>query len=127
MVYKLQSRLHRDRHDAGPSVSFPVGQFTGGEMVFPQLNTKLQYVFWHESLKSLTRSRYSPGDFCIFYSSTIYHKVAPFIPLPQTTDQAANNITPGRIGSVFFFPKEQSRDSGGKAEEMGLQDRLWKE
>jgi hypothetical protein len=28
----------------GPSVSFPVGQFTGGEMVFPQLDLKLQYV-----------------------------------------------------------------------------------
>jgi hypothetical protein len=44
VVYKLQGRLHRDRHDVGPSVSFPVGQFTGGEMVFPQLDLKLQYV-----------------------------------------------------------------------------------
>jgi len=42
LVYKLQGRLHKDRHDVGPSVSFPVGQFTGGEMVFPQLNVKLQ-------------------------------------------------------------------------------------
>jgi hypothetical protein len=49
--------------------------------------------------------RYSPGDFCIFYSSTIFHKVAPFVPLPQTPEQAADNITPGRIGNVFFFPK----------------------
>jgi hypothetical protein len=119
MVYKLQSRLHRDRHDAGPSVSFPVGQFTGGEMVFPQLNTKLQYVFWHESLKSLTHSRYSPGDFCIFYSSTIYHKVAPFVPLPQTTDQAASNITPGRIGTVFFFPKNSLEILEGKPKRWG--------
>lgn len=42
VVYKLQGRLHRDRHDCGPSVSFPVGQFVGGEMIFPQLNVKLQ-------------------------------------------------------------------------------------
>lgn len=42
VVYKLQGRLHRDRHDVGPSVSFPVGQYAGGEMVFPQLNVKLQ-------------------------------------------------------------------------------------
>jgi hypothetical protein len=49
IVYKLQGRLHRDRHDVGPSVSFPVGQFTGGEMIFPQLNTKLQYVFSREA------------------------------------------------------------------------------
>lgn len=50
--------------------------------------------------------RYAPGDFCIFFSSAIYHKVAPFSPLPQTAEQAALNITPGRIGSVFFFPKQ---------------------
>ena len=42
IIYKLQGRIHKDRHDVGPSVSFPVGQFTGGEMVFPQLDTKLQ-------------------------------------------------------------------------------------
>jgi len=45
VVYKLQGRLHKDRHDMGPSVSFPVGQFTGGVMVFPQLDTKLQWIF----------------------------------------------------------------------------------
>jgi len=45
IVYKLQSRLHKDRHDVEPSVSFPVGQFTGGEMVFLQLDIKLQWVF----------------------------------------------------------------------------------
>lgn len=41
IVYKLQGKLHKDRHDYGPSASFPVGLFTGGEMKFPQLQTKL--------------------------------------------------------------------------------------
>jgi hypothetical protein len=45
IIYKLQGRLHKDRHDVGPSVSFPVGQFSRGEMLFPQLKTKLQCVF----------------------------------------------------------------------------------
>lgn len=35
----------------------------------------------------------------------IYHKVAKFYPKEQTVAQAAQQITPGRIGSVFFFPK----------------------
>jgi hypothetical protein len=115
VIYKLQGRLHKDRYDVGPSVSFPVGQFTGGEMLFPQLNLKLQWVQLDYILEFLnTCCRYSPGDFCIFYSSFIYHKVAPFTPLPQTSAQAAENITPGRIGSVFFFPKNSLRILEGK-------------
>jgi hypothetical protein len=42
IIYKLQSKLHRDKNDAGPSASFPVGYFDGGEMLFPQLGTKLR-------------------------------------------------------------------------------------
>jgi hypothetical protein len=48
--------------------------------------------------------RYRPGDVCIFFSSIIYHKVSRFYPSKQTPTQAEENITPGRIGSVFFFP-----------------------
>lgn len=44
IIYKLQSRLHKDRHDFGPSVSFGVGRYTGGEMLFPQFGTKLLFV-----------------------------------------------------------------------------------
>jgi hypothetical protein len=44
IMYKLQGQLHKDRHDVGPSVSFPVGQYSGREMIFPQLNVKLQCV-----------------------------------------------------------------------------------
>jgi hypothetical protein len=41
VVYKLQSKLHNDGNDVGPSASFPVGSFEGGEMLVPQLKTKL--------------------------------------------------------------------------------------
>lgn len=42
IIYKLQGRLHKDKRDTGPSISFPVGDFTGGEMLVPQLGAKLQ-------------------------------------------------------------------------------------
>lgn len=41
IVYKLQVSLHKDKEDAGPAVSFPVGSFSGGEMLIPQLKAKL--------------------------------------------------------------------------------------
>ena len=41
IVYKLQVALHKDKQDVGPTASFPVGYFTGGEMLLPQLNAKL--------------------------------------------------------------------------------------
>jgi len=63
--------------------------------------------------------RYLPGDFCIFYSSDIYHKVAPFTPLPQTPEQADQIITPGRIGSVFFFPRNSLKVLKGKLKRWG--------
>ena len=40
IIYKLQGRLHKDSHDLGPSASFGVGNYTGGEMIFPQLGAK---------------------------------------------------------------------------------------
>lgn len=42
IIYKLQSVLHKDGKDAGPYAAFPVGFFEGGEMLFPQLKTKLR-------------------------------------------------------------------------------------
>ena len=49
--------------------------------------------------------RYAPGDICIFFSSAIYHKVERFVPKVQTQEESNQNITPGRIGTVFFFPE----------------------
>lgn len=40
IIYKLQGRLHKDENDLGPSASFGVGDYTGGEMLFPQLSAK---------------------------------------------------------------------------------------
>ena len=40
IIYKLQRRLHKDANDLGPSASFGVGDYTGGEMLFPQLGAK---------------------------------------------------------------------------------------
>jgi hypothetical protein len=42
IVYKLQVLVHRDGKDDGPTASFPVGDFEGGEMYVPDLCAKFQ-------------------------------------------------------------------------------------
>lgn len=42
VIYKLQGVLHKDQRDVGPSVSFPVGAYTGAVMYFPQLGAKFR-------------------------------------------------------------------------------------
>jgi hypothetical protein len=56
---------------------------------------------------------------CIFYSSKIFHKVAKFWPVTQTQEEKEENITPGRIGSVFFFPVESYNILEGKPARWG--------
>lgn len=41
VVYKLQVDLHRDGLDDGPTASFPMGFFEGGELLLPDLGAKL--------------------------------------------------------------------------------------
>jgi hypothetical protein len=57
---------------------------------------------------------------CIFYSSLIFHKVAEFRPLAQTQEEKEEKITPGRIGSVFFFPAQSYKILEGKRAGWGL-------
>ncbi|KAF8240877.1 hypothetical protein L208DRAFT_1230812, partial [Tricholoma matsutake] len=88
IVYKLQVMLHTDQNDAGPTVSFPCGFFHGGEMQIPQFPGKFTY---------------HPGHICLFLSADIFHKVAQWTP---DCMQSQVELTPGRIGSVFFFPEK---------------------
>jgi hypothetical protein len=51
LIYKLQGSFHVDDKDEGPTVSFPCGHFSGGEMIPPQLDVKYRcvsplFVFW---------------------------------------------------------------------------------
>ena len=62
---------------------------------------------------------YGPGDLCVFYSSYIYHKVSKFFPKVQTEEERIQKITPGRIGSVYFFPKESFKVLDGKPKLWG--------
>jgi len=108
IIYKLQGRLHKNRHNLGPSISFPVGHFSEQAMLFPQLLIKLrsQSACFFLFLFSYTFQKIWPGRFCIFYSSYIYHKVSKIFPNVQTIKQEEQKITPGRIESIFFFLKE---------------------
>ena len=123
VIYKLQGRLHKDQNDIGPSASFEVRKYTGAEMLFPQLKAKFSYVYPHylsyKHWKLLPR--YDPGHVCIFYSSKIFHKVAKFHPAVQTSSEAEQSITPGRIGSVFFFPSASYHILKDKREGWGYQ------
>jgi hypothetical protein len=42
LIYKLQGSLHVDDKDEGPTVSFPCGHFTGGEMIIPDFDVKFR-------------------------------------------------------------------------------------
>ncbi|KAG1830810.1 hypothetical protein EV424DRAFT_1305306, partial [Suillus variegatus] len=86
IVWKLQVLPHRDKLDAGPTAIFNLGRYEGGEAYFTDLKLKLKY---------------GPGDVIIFLSGDLYHGIGEWKPL-QGLD--ANNITPGRIGNVFFSP-----------------------
>ncbi|TFK17187.1 hypothetical protein FA15DRAFT_605591, partial [Coprinopsis marcescibilis] len=104
VIFKLQGRLHKDRQDLGPSVCFGVGRYSGAEMLFPQFGAKLAYL---------------PGEVCIFYSSDLYHMVAPYQALQPSEEDKRDQISPGRIGSVFFFPKESFKELYDKPEGWG--------
>ncbi|KAF8057189.1 hypothetical protein FPV67DRAFT_1430549, partial [Lyophyllum atratum] len=86
IVYKLQVELHVDNGDDGPAVSFPVGYFDGGEMLVPSLDTKFSYRL---------------GHMCFFAASKIFHAVARWTPKEA---KPGDELTPGRIGTVFFTP-----------------------
>ena len=42
LIYKLQGKLHADENDIGPTVSFPCGNYSGGEMIVPQFRGKFR-------------------------------------------------------------------------------------
>ncbi|KAF8677824.1 hypothetical protein AX14_004777 [Amanita brunnescens Koide BX004] len=89
IIWKLDGALHTDRKDYGPAACVPFGLFTGGQMLVPQLMAKFSY---------------KSGDVCLFESSHIWHKVAPFSPTPHDPNRK-DGLTPGRISTVFFFPE----------------------
>ncbi|KAJ3500114.1 hypothetical protein NLJ89_g9936 [Agrocybe chaxingu] len=104
IIYKLQGELHKDNRDGGPSCSFGVGSYSGGAMYVPQLRAKF---------------RYCPGSMCLFFSSLLHHEVEEFSPGIQTPEMMELGLTPGRIGTVFFFPKLSLHHLKGKPKGWG--------
>ncbi len=49
-----------------------------------------------------------------FFSSVLYHKVTKFQPTVQTVKMKKEKVTPGRVGTVFFFPKDSLQILKGK-------------
>ncbi|GLB45874.1 hypothetical protein LshimejAT787_3500020 [Lyophyllum shimeji] len=89
IVWKLDVYMHRDGLDGGPTATFPMGAYQGGEFYLPDLRLKLTY---------------RPGDVVISLSGLLYHAVGPW--KPDLDAPQHGKITPGRISHVFFFPKK---------------------
>jgi hypothetical protein len=68
---------------------------------------------------SADTKRYEPGAVCIFYASILYHKVAHFKPTLQVLVRKDEGITPGRIGTVMFFPEASKNLLKGKEKGWG--------
>lgn len=111
IVWKLQVNLHQDRSDAGPTVTFPNGMYTGGPFYIPELDLKLRYVL-PLSCRLFSSScaedvyRYRPGDIVISFSGWLYHTVGTWTPAPVSKEWAEAGLTPGRVSHVFYFPKK---------------------
>ena len=52
---------------------------------------------------------------CFSFSSLLAHWVGPWCPRVQTVEMQEERITPGRIGTVFFFPKDSLQILADKA------------
>jgi hypothetical protein len=52
--------------------------------------------------QGLTYLSYLPGHACFFRSAEVFHKVAKWNPTMYNT---GDDLMPGRIGTVFFFPE----------------------
>ncbi|KAJ6497590.1 hypothetical protein C8R45DRAFT_1211451 [Mycena sanguinolenta] len=101
VVYKLQLDIHRDGQDGGPTASFPCGYFKGGAMVFTDLAAKLAY---------------HSGHVCLSLSANLYHATEQWVPVPCPPEVQAQQITPGRVGTVFFTPAKTLETLEGKPE-----------
>jgi hypothetical protein len=112
LIYKLQGSLHVDDKDEGPTVSFPCGHFSGGEMITPQLDAKFRWLSPLFFGSSLTNFSYKAGHICFFESTDVFHCVANFTMPDYYSDR--HNTTPGRIGSVFFTPQLSMKHLEGK-------------
>ncbi|KAK1230754.1 hypothetical protein PQX77_006146 [Marasmius sp. AFHP31] len=96
IIFKLPLFLYCDDGDTDVSVSFPAGKFTGGYMYIPQLGLIFEY---------------KPGTVIAFRASKIFHTIGKWEALPM---KATDGISPGRIGTVFYFPESSLKEMRDK-------------
>jgi hypothetical protein len=115
IVWKLPVETHMDGLDEGPTAIFNVGRYTGGDLYLPDLEVKLEWVLRISLLLPfllISSARYDPGTAVIFLSGQLYHSVSEWKPDMQGE---SDRLTPGRVGNVFFFPKESFDKLYGKS------------
>ncbi|KAH8068963.1 hypothetical protein BXZ70DRAFT_868758, partial [Cristinia sonorae] len=106
VVYKLQLYAHVDPGEAGPTISFSSGYFEGGYMEVPQLGAR--------------RLRYNSGSIFLAPTGILAHRVAPWTGVAVPAHLAARGITPGRIGTVYMFPRSSFNKAEGKKPGWGI-------
>jgi hypothetical protein len=92
-------------------------------MQIPQLPGKFMYeLFILQSFTfDMVLGRYHPGHICLFYLADIFHQVVLWTPDPM---QCQDELTPGRIGLVFFFKRRAwscfATNQRGGADTLGM-------
>lgn len=64
----------------------------------------------------LNLARYKPGDVIIFRAGLLYHSVGRWYPMDGVGPE---NVTPGRIGHVFFSPEKSLDTLRGRSKGWG--------
>ncbi|KAF5313363.1 hypothetical protein D9611_008590 [Ephemerocybe angulata] len=94
LVWKLQVNVHQDGLDDGPAGILPSGYFDGGELYLPDLKLKLSY---------------RPRDLVFLMAGHLFHAMGRWSPR-----DGGDDLSPGRAGTVFFFPKASFERLEGK-------------
>ncbi|KAJ7021342.1 hypothetical protein C8F04DRAFT_1195587 [Mycena alexandri] len=102
VVFKKPVLPHWDDTDFGASVSFGAGNFTGGYLYIPQFELVFEY---------------RPGALAAFYADCIIHSVGDWKAVCMEKD---DEITPGRIGTVFYIPQSSAEALGSREPGWGL-------
>ncbi|KAJ6612994.1 hypothetical protein B0H10DRAFT_259094 [Mycena sp. CBHHK59/15] len=102
IVFKLPVFPHWDDTDFGVSVSFAAGRFTGGYLYIPQFELVFEY---------------RPGTMAAFYADCTIHSVGDWEAVRMEKN---DEMTPGRIGTVFYIPQSSAEALGDKEPGWGL-------
>ncbi|KAF8181987.1 hypothetical protein K438DRAFT_1601138 [Mycena galopus ATCC 62051] len=102
IVFKLPVFPHFDDKDFGVSVSFAAGKYTGAPLYLPQLGLLFEY---------------RPRAMIALYADCTLHSLGDWQAVRM---EEGDEITPGRIGTVFYIPRAAADVLADKEPGWGL-------